>query len=275
MRLLLVGAGHAHLEILRRLAEERPAGVELTLLSPEPRQVYSGMVPGYLAGTYALDEISVPVEPLAARAGGRLAEGRATALDPERRIVRLKDSRELPYDLASFAVGSNTAGIDRSGVAEHAVPIKPLGRVVELREKIESLAREPEAERTAAVVGGGAAGTEVALALRAALGPGAKIHLLEAGSRVLSEYPERFRERALAALAGKGIEVLAGTPVARVGPHSATLEDGREIPAALTIWLAGAVGWPLFRDSGLPLDDRGFLLLDDSLRSVADPKIFA
>jgi selenide,water dikinase len=234
------------------------------------------MVPGFLAGTYTLDEISIEVAPLVARAEGRLIEGSAAALDPARRIVRLKSGQEIEYDLVSFAIGSTTAGIDREEIAGGAVPVKPLDRVIDLKGRLDNLARDrPERERRAAVVGGGAAGYEVVLAIRAALGPGAQIHLIERGPRLLAEYPERFRKKALAVLAEKRIEAVTDASVERLLPDRAVLSTGREIPSDLTIWLAGAVGWSLFRDAGLPLDERGFLLLDDSLRSVEDPKIFA
>ncbi len=275
-----MGAGHAHLDVLRQCAEERrtkdATAFDLTLVSPVPRQVYSGMVPGFLAGTYTLEEISIPVAPLVARAEGKLIEGSAASLDPTRRIVRLSDGQEIEYDLVSFAVGSTTAGIDREEIAAAAVPVKPLDRVIDLKARLESLVRDrPERERRAAVVGGGAAGYEVALAIRTALGPQAQIHLIERGPRLLVEYPERFRKKALAVLAEKRVEVVTGEGVERVLPDRTVLASGREIPSDLTVWLAGAVAWPLFRDAGLPLDERGFLLLDDSLRSVADSKIFA
>lgn len=234
------------------------------------------MVPGFLAGIYTLDEISVPVAPLVARAEGKLIESGAVALDPARQVVRLDSGREIGYDLVSFAVGSTTAGIDREEIAAVAVPVKPLDRVIALKTRLESLVRErPEHERRAAVVGGGAAGYEVALAIRAALGKQAQVHLIERGPRLLVEYPERFRKKALAVLAEKRIESVTDASVERVLPDRAILASGREIPSDLTVWLAGAVGWPLFHEAGLPLDERGFLLLDDSLRSIEDPKIFA
>lgn len=276
----MVGAGHAHLEVLLRCAEERRAKdatpFDLTLVSPVPRQVYSGMVPGFLAGTYTLDEISVPVAPLVARAEGKLIEASALGLDPARQVVRLNNGQEIGYDLVSFAVGSTTAGIDQEEIAAAAAPVKPLDRVIDLKARLEALVRDrPERERRAAVAGGGAAGYEVALAIRAALGAEAQIHLIERGPRLLAEYPERFRKKALAVLAEKRIEAVTGEGVERVLADRVILEMGREIPSHLTVWLAGAVGWPLFRDAGLPLDERGFLLLDDSLRSIEDPKIFA
>lgn len=260
LHLLLVGAGHAHLEILRRQALE-PLPVELTVVTLDRLQIYSGMVPGFLRGTYAQEEIAADVARLTARAGGRLVLGKAVAVDPGGRIVRLESGEEVPYDLASFAVGSNTAGIDAPQVAG-AQGVKPMHRVLALRERLRS-------ESSVAVVGGGAAGVEVALACQAP-----KVWLLDR-KQLLASYPERFRRRALALLAARGIETRVGQPVAKVEADRLELADGSEIPADLTIWLTGAVAWPLFQSSGLPLDGRGFLLIDDSLRSLGDPRIFA
>jgi pyridine nucleotide-disulfide oxidoreductase family protein len=270
-RLLLVGAGHAHLEILRRQILE-PLRVELTVVSLGPLHHYSGMVPGYIQGIYQEEEIAVRIPDLVARAGGTLVEGRAVAVEPGAKRVKLEDGREVSYDLISFAVGSNTAGIDDPGVAGEAQRIKPLERAVALRER---LARE---EGPVTVVGGGAAGVEIALAIAAFFEKARRSHriaILESGEEILSGYRSRFRRRARAILEDRGIEVRTGRRVLAVHPGEVEMEEGLRVPSRLTVWLTGAVAWPLFRDSGLPLDGRGFLLTDDALRSVAAPDVFA
>ncbi len=273
VRLLLVGAGHAHLEILRRLALE-PLGVSLTVVSPSPRHHYSGMVPGYLQGTYSEDEISVDVPALAARAAGRFRQGSAVGIEPARQVVHLAEGDELSYDLVSFAVGSDTAGADAPEVAEHAQRVKPLARVAALRERLVELAAGAE-EKRAVVVGGGAAGVEVALASARVLGSGGRVTIVDSGPEILAGYTGRFRALARRILAERGIAVTTGEAARAVHPDALELAGGRTIPADLTVWLTGAVAFPLFRDAGLPLDHRGFLIVDDALRSVADPRIFA
>jgi pyridine nucleotide-disulfide oxidoreductase family protein len=276
-RLLLVGAGHAHLEILRRLILEPLAEVELTVVSLGALHHYSGMVPGYLQGTYREEEIAVRVPELVERAGGRFVAGRAVGVDPGERRVRVETReegiREVAYDLVSFAVGSNTAGVDSPEVAGQARRIKPLERVHALRQRLLDLTEEK-----VAVVGGGAAGVEVSLAIAAVLertGSAHRITILDAGEEILAGYRDRFRERAREILAKRGIAVRTGQRVAAVHAGEVETESGVRVPSRLTVWLTGAVAWPLFRDSGLPLDGRGFLLIDDALRSVADPRIFA
>jgi selenide,water dikinase len=279
-KLLLAGAGHTHLEILRRLILEPLPEVELTLVSIGPLHHYSGMVPGYLQGIYREEEIAVRVPDLVERAGGSFVAGRAVGVDPAGRRVRVETAegvREVPYDLVSFAVGSNTAGIDAPRVAGEAQRIKPLERVHALRERLLALAGGPD-EAPVAVVGGGAAGVEVALAVAAVLEKGGRarrITILESGEDILSGYRRRFRKRAHEILRKRRIAVRTGLRVSAVHEEEVETEEGVRVPSRLTIWLTGAVAWPLFRDSGLPLDERGFLLIDDALCSVADRRIFA
>ncbi len=281
IRLLLVGAGHAHLEILRRLILRPLPGVALTAVSLGNLHHYSGMVPGYLQGTYREDEIAVRVPDLVARAGGQFLAGRAVALRPDERVVHVEtspgDTVEVPWDLVSFAVGSNTAGVEDPEIARDAQRIKPLERVAALQERLRELA----GERTlvpAVVVGGGAAGVEVALAIATALekeGVAHRITVVEGGKEILAGYRSRFRKRALDILHRRGIVALTRARVTAIHPEWAATDKGARIPSRLTVWLTGAVSWPLFRGSGLPLDERGFLLTDESLRSVDDPRIFA
>ncbi len=274
-RLLLVGAGHAHLEVLRRLALQPRAGVELTLVSAGDRHHYSGMVPGFLQGRYEEQEIAFDLPALAGRARGRFVEARATALDPVAREVRLEDGSQLGYDLVSFNVGSRSAGDQEESVRRHASLVKPMSRAAELRTRIAELADRPVPR--AVVVGAGAAGVEVACAIAAVLeeaGRRREVSILESSGAILGGYSERFRRRAEAVLAKRGIAVRTGAKVLRLEPGAVWIDDGSRLPSDLTVWLTGAAAWPLFESSCLPVDGRGFLLVGDALRSTGDPRVF-
>ncbi|HEV7784894.1 MAG TPA: FAD-dependent oxidoreductase [Thermoanaerobaculia bacterium] len=280
-RLLLVGAGHAHLEVLRRLILQPLSDVALTVVSLGSLHHYSGMVPGFLQGTYREDEIAVHVPDLVARAGGQFLAGQAVALRPESQVVHVQtrpdETVEVPWDVVSFAVGSNTAGMDAPEIAAEAQRIKPLERVAALQARLRELAGAGGTV-PAVIVGGGAAGVEVALAITTALekeGAAHRITVVEGGKEILAGYRGRFRKRTREILHQRGIVALSGTRVTAVHSDSVETHDGTLIPSRLTVWLTGAVSWPLFRDSGLPLDDRGFLLIGDSLASVDNPRIFA
>ena len=165
-------------------------------------------------------------------------------------------------------------------MARHARSVKPIGRAIELREALRALADSGHRPAHAVVVGAGAAGVEVAFAVarvledRAGSGGGWRVTLVDAGPRILSSYPETARRKAERLLARRSVHVVTGRPVARVEEDRVVLEGGEEIPSHLTIWLTGPEALPLFEGSGLALDDRGFLRVGPSLRSVSHPEVF-
>ena len=148
-----------------------------------------------------------------------------------------------------------------------------------LRHQLESLAaRQDDGPRTVVIVGAGAAGVEVALAADRVLadaGRQRRVMLVEASETILSGYDDRFRHKAEKVLAERDLEVMRGQRVEAVDGETARLEDGTELPAELAVWLTGAVAWPVMRRSGLSTDERGFLLVDDRMRSIDDPRIWA
>jgi selenide, water dikinase len=154
-RVLLIGAGHGHLVVLRSLAEKPLYGARITLVTPYPKQVYSGMLPGLLAGHYRRADTQIDVAALAERAYVELEQGEVERLDAEGRLAILKDGRSVAYDTASLNAGSM---IDASlpGARHHALAVKPVERF---------LSQLRIAERVA-VVGAGAAGAEIAVAVR-------------------------------------------------------------------------------------------------------------
>ncbi|MCB1952920.1 MAG: pyridine nucleotide-disulfide oxidoreductase, partial [Rhodocyclaceae bacterium] len=108
-RLVLLGGGHAHVYVLDALARARLPDTEVTLISPYPRQIYSGMLPGWIAGHYHIDETAIPLTPLAERAGVRFKQARGIGLDLDARRVRCDDGSEVAFDRLSIDTGPTTA----------------------------------------------------------------------------------------------------------------------------------------------------------------------
>jgi pyridine nucleotide-disulfide oxidoreductase family protein len=252
MRLLLLGGGHAH---VRALSEFRDSDV--TLVTPFPHHTYSGMVPGFIAGHYRLDEIRIDLASLAARAGVKLVIGRVAALDAAKRVARLEDGRELQYDIASLNLGSIPAAAP--GSAEHALAAKPfenfMERWLEVKDRV----------RKVGVVGAGAAGVEIAMA--AAYRAAADVTLY-------SDRPA-VAPRVARALQRNGVTLRSNTPVTAVEPGPAVLAGNAREAFDLVIWTAGAAPLPWLCQSGLATDAQGFVLVDDKLRSVSHPEVFA
>lgn len=270
-RLVLLGGGHAHLHVLARLRAAPVPGVTTVLVTPAAHQHYSAMVPGYLQGTYAEAELSIDLARLCRAAGARLHLAAAERIEPARHAVTA-GGEHIGFDVLSVDVGSEAAGLDTPGVREHALTVRPMSRAVALREAVDrAVAAHAGQPLPIAVVGGGAGGVEVALALhrRVAAGGGRPaVTLLEGGSAILPDFAPAVRARALAVLAARGITVATGRPVTAVAARGVSLSGAPALDADVTVWLTGAAPPDLLAASPLARDARGFLSVDATLRAV-------
>jgi len=265
-RLLLVGGGHAQLEVLRSLRRAPIPGVETILVSPGRYAAYTGMVPGYLAGRYARDEIRFDLAALATAAGAQFIDGHVTHIDATSRVAMVGE-RALPFDACSVNVGPAPAGMHVPGVREHALPLRPLANARVLRERVDQL-RERTYESSCAVVGGGAAGVEVALAIAARGGPRLRVALVFDTPELLPEYPAAARRRAEAACARAGVACHPAARVTGVSAEHLALASGVTLSTELTVWVAGAAPPPLVDASELPRSSTGYFAVDDTLRAI-------
>ncbi|HUE96954.1 MAG TPA: FAD-dependent oxidoreductase [Longimicrobiaceae bacterium] len=274
-RLLLLGGGHTHVQVLDSLARSDWPPTRVVLLSPDRGQFYTGMVPGYLQGQYAADELTIDLPKLCAAAGAEFVAGVATRIRAGDRTVETT-AGALEYDLLSLDIGSVPRGGDVPGVREHAWALRPLQRAVELRERLESLADAGGTARVV-VVGGGAAGVEVALAVRRALerrGGHPSVAVVDRETEILQDYPGRARRIARDLLNARGIDVRTGREVNRIEPGRVSFVRGDPIAADLVIWATGPAAPPLMRESGLPCTPDGFLMVRSSLQVPGEEGIW-
>jgi len=269
--LVLVGGGHAHALVLRMLAMDPVPGARLTLVSPASHTPYSGMLPGLVAGHYSFEDTHIDLARLCQWAGVRFLRDAVTALDPRRRELHFRDRPPLGYDLLSLDIGSQPTLDVVPGAREYAVPVKP---VADFWQRWQAGLAGHEGQRIA-VVGGGAGGLELALAMAHALaGKGATL-VLYCGGELLPGYHRSARAAARDAIGRLGVVLEEGARVAEVAAGELRLEDGRRQSFDALYWCTAASAAPWVADSGLAVDDRGFLAVDDSLRSVDDGRVFA
>lgn len=290
--LVLVGGGHSHVQVLRRLAMERREGrslhaeltldeVQVTLVVDDPVAIYSGMVPGYVAGQYRRNELEIDVVPLARMAGVTPVLHAARGIDAANRQVLLEGRPPLRYDLISLDIGSTVAGLDLPGVREYALSSRPISNLVDrVREAVEAC---PAGQPRILVVGAGAGGVELAFTLQSRLHKQSiqpAVTLLHAGDDILPGSAPSLVRRARAAARRRGIEVATRRRVQRVlGEHgrarAVELDDGTEIPADLVVWVTGATAHPNFDPGDLPTDERGFLSTRPTLQVEGHDDVFA
>lgn len=278
-RLVLVGLGHAHLFVLEALATGALEGCDVVVCTGEAKHVYSGMVPGWLGGRYERAELSLDTEQLCQWAGATWLPHHVCGLDPVSRRLALENGDTLAFDVCSIAVGSTPAGLDASGATSHAIALKPLHHVERLRTQLAALAVRGRGAVT--VVGAGLAGLEMAFATRARLsleGDAARavtITVLGVERELVRERGPRLARQLLRACERQQVTVRLGVRVTRVHHDALEFSDGARLPSDCTVWATGAAAPPWLAASGLPVDDRGFLLVGEHLRSPGAAHVLA
>jgi len=276
--LVLLGGGHSHVAVLKHFGMRPLPGVRLTLLTRGVDTPYSGMLPGLVAGHYTRDETYIDLQVLARFAGARLIAAEATGLNLDVRQVRVGDRPPIPYDVLSIDIGS-TPNVRVPGAAEHAVPVKPIDRFLERWTALCERLGAAAGPRRLAVVGGGAGGVELLLAARhrlQALGITAVEYALFTDSdRILPGHNASVRARFERVLRERHIAVHTGQGVVRATAGALHTADGREHAADDVLWTTEAAAAPWLRESGLEVDEGGFVRVLASLRSVSHPDVFA
>lgn len=275
-RLLLVGAGHSHVEVVRRLASNRPRNAEIVLVSPERYTPYSGMLPGLLAGHYAFRDCHIDVEQLSRAAGVRFVRAAVSALELERRLARCAGNEAEPFDLLSLDVGSTPDMSSIKELPERVIGAKPVAGLLTAWEKILASARV--APLRIAVVGGGAGGVELALAIRhrlRKLETGTRVDLVTDTTTILPSHTGAVRRRFEGALAESAVPLHCGSRVTDVETGGLILATGERVAADWIIWATSASAPAWLAASGLATDERGFVRVDERLRSPSHPCVFA
>lgn len=278
-RLLLLGGGHTHVEVIRRFAFEPPSATEIILVSPDRHTAYSGMLPGYVAGQYGFYDCHIDLARLCRAGRVTFIRAAATRLDAGMRRVECDSGNAYPYDLVSIDVGSTQPTHMIPGASAHARPVKPVAHFIESWDRFRATARANPAPRRVALVGGGAAGVELALAMqhrlaRDKLAASTEIHLVTDSPEILPGHSRRVRRIFETVMRQRNIVLHSGTRVIRVEPG--VLHHERAMLRAELIVLANGAAAPAWlHGSGLDLDDKGFILIDATLRCVSHEGAFA
>lgn len=264
--LVLIGGGHTHALVLRKWGMRPLPGARLTIINPGPTAPYSGMLPGFVAGHYARDELDIDLVRLARFAGARVVLGAADHIDTTAQLVHVPGRPPIAYDVASVDVGITSAMPDLRGFAGHGTPAKPLGRFAAQWGTF----REGDAPAYVAVIGGGVAGVELILAMAFALrsrGRLAQATLIDS-DQALRAIGAKARHRLRRALVEQGVRLEENARIERIEADHILLQDGREILSDFTTGAAGARPYGWLADSGLDLQD-GFIRVGETLQSSA------
>ena len=299
-RIVIIGCGFGGLEATRAL---RGAPVDITLVDRTNHHLFQPLLYQVATAGLPAPAIAAPVRHLFRRqANVTTLLGEVTAIDAARRVVRLREGHELPYDHLVVAAGATHSYFGRDDWAPFAPGLKRLDDAFEIRRRIllafETAEKEPDPARRAAwltfvVIGGGPTGVEMAGTLaeiaRQTL-PGefrhidpskAKVLLLEGSPRVLQAMPGRLSTRAVEQLHKLGVEVRTGSRVTAIDAGGLEVQpaDGGayRIDSRCIVWAAGVAASPLGRllaqATGASLDRAGRVAVEPDLALPGHPEI--
>ncbi len=275
--LVLIGGGHTHALVARMWGMKPVEGVRLTLINPHPTAPYSGMLPGYIAGHYSRESLEIDLVKLARFAGARLVLGHAEMIDPAAGLVRVSGGREIAWDVASIDIGIHAQMPEIEGFSEHGTGAKPLDLYAERWEDFRARALAGKVAAEVAVIGGGIAGAELALAMAYALraaGISAKVSLIEAGPVIASANPGA-RKALHRAMDGLGVQVLVNATPVRIDSDAVHLADGRVVASSFTLGAAGARAHGWLARAPLPVTRDGFVKVGPDLQVEGHRNLFA
>ncbi len=277
--LVLVGGGHAHVDVLKSFGMKPMPGVRLSLIGRDIETPYSGMIPGFVAGTYSFDECHIDLARLAAWTGARLIQAEAVGIDRANRQVLLKDRPPVSYDLLSLDTGAAPSLDAIPGAEQYATPVKPIAELGRRWLAFLERMKDWRGPLRIVVIGGGAGGVELALAidhrLREVVSGAAVGVTVVTRDEILVGQAASARKAMRAIFARRGIRLIEGTATTRVEQGAIALASGDRIEADAVFVVTEASASKWFAGTGLALDERGFFAVDATLRSTSDQDIFA
>ena len=279
--IVLLGGGHAHVQVLKSFAMRPQAGVRLTLISDDRISPYSGMLPGHLAGLYSAQDIHIDLGRLCEFAGARFVQAQASGLDLQAQQIQLLNRPALRYDLLSL----NTGAVPTQPHPD-AITVKPISKFLpkwhDLVSRIHATAGSDAARSDAArsetgasgsvlIVGGGAGGVEIALAARAVLPEHTRIYL--AGRQLMPGHDPRMARFVTARLQGSGIRWVQAE--VECGADGSVHLEGESFAQDHVLWVTGVQAPEWYAHSGLATDNLGFVTVNQHLQSVSHGNVFA
>lgn len=275
--LVLLGAGRANLQVLKGLARQRSGDMSVTLVAPTPYYIDSAMLPGYVAGDYALDELRIPLDALVESSGVAFVPAHVHSLDPTARRVQLSTGDALPYDVLSIDV---EPALDREqieqqmpGARRNAMFLHPHEAFAQLWPHLQTLASERALQ--VAVLGDGIAGVELAMAVahRLAMPHGSRVSLITGETPLLADQTPSLQRRVLARLRAMNITVLHDRCVGIDG-RALQLASGASLvcDAPLLALQADTPSWLV--QAGLQADEAGVPLVNERLQSESHRQVF-
>lgn len=273
--LVLVGGGHAHMVTLANLHRFLQSGHRVTVIGPSEHHYYSGMGPGMLGQTYRPQQIRFATRKVVEKQGGRFVKDKVSHIDPVKQTVFTESGAGFHYDVLSFNAGSQVSTHIVEGDRKKIYCVKPIEGLIDAQAQLIELASKQYVK--AAVIGGGAAGVEMAGNAWCLLSKYSRkdydVRVFSRG-KLLHQFPEKVRLAVMTSLQKRGIQIFENHRVRQIRNNYIDLKPGKRHQADLIFLATGVRPPPIFQDSGLPVGPDGGLAVNRYLQCPDYPNIF-
>ena len=279
--IVLLGVGHTNAHVLRMWRMQPIRDARLTCVSNFGIATYSGMLPGVLAGDYPAERMEIDLVRLCAANGARFIQGSVNGLDVDNCRLLFENRPPLSFDVLSIGIGSVPTFNGVEQVDDTVVAVKPMQTFLQRLESrlLKAKEQHPERPLRVTVVGGGAAGAEIAFCLpprvKKLFGTDdLELSIIHAASELVAGTLPGTSKRVQDEFQKRGVNLLLEKRVRRVCCGNVELTDGTTLEADIVLWATGATAPPVLSKLNLPVDDRGFLLTGRNLQSTSGAPIF-
>lgn len=271
-RLLLLGAGHAHMVAMRQWLEQGTALPKDTILiNPEPEAWYSGMMPGLIAGRFAREACLIELEPLCQQLGIALQLRRVVSLDIQSQCVWFRDGGSLPFSLLSINSGSVPHALPTDG----SIPLLPVKPFADFYRRWQTWREENSGRTDLAIVGGGAAAVEIALAVSAHDQLRTLTVTVYVDHEVLPGFSGKVSGRVKSLLERRGVQIRQQARVGYIENGILYRSDNNRVGSAdVVITATGSAPLSWYHNTQLDTDKDGFIGVEPTLQACRQNNVF-
>ena len=275
-KIVLVGGGHTHCLVLKKLIELKIENLDITVVSPDSKSPYSGMLTGFIAGLYQEHEIFIDLAPLMKKLNARFICDSVNQIDFNKKEISTENSTKISYDILSINCGGVPETTEIDGAVNHAAALKPISTFQKKFTAFLTSAMDPGKTYNLVQVGGGIAGIECVLGFASRcekIGIKFQVSLVEAQNEIALNHSFLVQRSLKKLLKRKNIALFLGQPAVQINSSGVVLKNKVELEADFV-----ALGTPVKPQLWVEkLDlkhDHKFILINDYLETSV-PDVFA
>ncbi|MEG0069692.1 MAG: FAD-dependent oxidoreductase [Cetobacterium sp.] len=271
--LLLVGGGHAHVYLINKIIKEKQK-FKTILVSSSQYQFYSGMASAYIENIYSDNDIIFDLKKLCKLGEIEFFEEKVIEIDPENKNVILKSGKKIDFDVVSFDTGSELKIDNKYLDKEKIIGIKPLTNLKKIKEKLGDLKLK---EVRFLVIGAGAAGIELSLAIKELekkMNKKIEVHIVDRSDMLLPTFPKKVQEVVKEKIYKSNVILHLNEEVKEIKDTQLITKKGLTLDYDLILWAGGPVSNQMYKDAGMSVDEKGYMVVNQFLQNIDFEYIF-